>query len=334
MASSEAAAGHPFDHLGPDLLIEAVESLGYWCDGRLLALNSYENRVYQVGIEDATPLIAKFYRPDRWSDDQIREEHQFSAELAGHDLPVVIPLAHDTIGGDTLASYGGFRFALYPRRGGHAPPLDNPDCLYTLGKCLGRMHRVGAVRPFVHRPAIDIDSFGRDSVAYVQQHFVPRDLRDAYSSVARDLLVAIANCLSTQEPADFIRLHGDCHGGNILWRDDQPHFVDFDDARMAPAVQDIWMLLSGDRHAQTAQLAEILDGYSEFHDFDPRQLRWIEAYRGLRLLYFAAWLARRWDDPAFPRAFPWFNTARYWGDHILELREQLAALQEPPLQWL
>lgn len=325
---------HPFDQLGPALIIEAVESLGYFCDGRLLALNSYENRVYQVGIEDEVPVIAKFYRPGRWSDEQIREEHGLSEELAAHALPVIMPLRHPAVGDDSLASYRGFRFALYPRRGGHAPPLDNPDCLHTLGKCLGRMHRVGAVRPFVHRPAIDIDSFGRDSAAFIEAHFIPADLRQAYSSVARDLLAAIGNRLSTLEPGDFIRVHGDCHGGNILWRDDQPHFVDFDDARMAPAVQDIWMLLSGDRHAQTAQLAEILDGYSEFHDFDPRQLRWVEAYRGLRLFYFAAWLARRWDDPAFPRAFPWFNTARYWGDHILELREQLSALQEPPLQWL
>ncbi len=323
---------HPFDDLKPDRIIDAVEGCGVLCDGRLLALNSYENRVYQVGIEEATPVIAKFYRPERWSDDQILEEHEFCFELAGHDLPVVAPWRDGN--GRSLFRDGDFRFALYPRRGGHGPELDNLDNLHTLGKFLGRMHQVGAVRPFRHRPRIDVASFGVESVAYIREHFIPPDLADAYDSLTRDLLGVIGEAMATLEETDFIRVHGDCHAGNILWRDDEPNFVDFDDARMAPAVQDLWMLLSGDRERQTRQLAEVLDGYSQFRDFDPRQLRWIEALRSLRMIYFSAWLARRWSDPAFPRAFPWFNSARYWGEHILELREQLGAFNEPPLRWL
>lgn len=315
--------------------MDAVQSLGLWCDGRLLALNSYENRVYQVGIDESAPLIAKFYRPERWSDEQILEEHSFCFELVAQELPVVAPLLVEQNGQQvSLANYQGFRFALYPRKGGHAPELDNLDNLYTLGKHIGRIHQVGRVRPFVHRPRIDSATFGRDAVAFIQEHFIPADLREVYRGVSQDLLQAIDESLSTLVAGDYIRVHGDCHPGNILWRDDLPHFVDFDDARMAPAIQDIWMLLCGDRQRQTAQLAEILDGYSDFCDFDRRQLRWAESFRALRLMYFAAWLARRWQDPAFPRVFTWFNTPRYWGDHILELREQLAALNEEPLQWL
>ncbi|MCK9467847.1 MAG: serine/threonine protein kinase [Porticoccaceae bacterium] len=329
------AEGHPFERLTPELIMAAVESAGLLCDGRLFALNSYENRVYQVGIDDAQPLIAKFYRPERWSDAQIAEEHDFCFALLEQELPVVAPLLLEgDQAGASLGHYDGFRFALYPRRGGHAPELDNLDNLHTLGKFVGRIHAVGAVKPFVHRPAIDAMSFGDDSAAYVREYFVPRDLAAVYDSVVADLLAAVRESMSTLEEADYIRVHGDCHPGNILWRDELPHFVDFDDARMAPAIQDVWMLLCGERHRQQVQLGEILDGYSQFHNFEHRQLRWIEAFRALRLMYFSAWLARRWHDPAFPRAFPWFNTPRYWGDHILELREQLAAFNEAPLQWL
>ncbi|MFA5630021.1 MAG: serine/threonine protein kinase [Porticoccaceae bacterium] len=326
---------HPFERLTPDLIIDAVQSTGLWCDGRLLPLNSYENRVYQVGLDEGSPVIVKFYRPERWSDEQILEEHQFCFELAEQELPIVAPLL---IPGDdrqtSLAHFGGFRFAIYPRRGGHAPELDNLDNLHTLGKCIGRIHQVGRARPFVHRLAIDVQSFGHESVDYIATHMIPADLKAVYVGVAHDLLAAVEDAFSTLRGDDYIRVHGDCHPGNILWRDDLPHFVDFDDARMAPAIQDIWMLLSGERQRQTAQLCEILDAYAEFCDFDPRQLRWAEGFRALRLMYFAAWLARRWQDPAFPRVFTWFNTARYWGDHILELREQLATIAEPPLQWL
>jgi len=241
----------------------------------------------------------------------------------------VAPLADDA--GETLFLFGNFRFALYPRKGGHAPELDNLDNLLVLGRMLGRIHRVGALRPFEQRPRLDACSFGRDSAALISERFIPAEYKQTYDILTAELLHAIESILNEVAPR-FIRTHGDCHAGNILWRDHAPHFVDFDDARMAPAVQDLWMMLSGDRARQTAQLAEIVDGYNEFCDFHPAELRLIEALRTLRMLHYSAWLARRWDDPAFPAHFPWFNTVRYWGEQILHLREQLAVLAEPPLQ--
>ena len=319
---------HPFHKLTPSFVMDAVESRGYRCDCRTLALNSYENRVYQVGIEEGQPLIAKFYRPGRWSDAQIIEEHQFTLELAEHELPVVAPLTSEA--GESLFHFGGFRFALYPRKGGHAPEFDNLDNLLIMGRLLGRIHRIGATRPFAHRPRLDLESFGRASVALISEKFIPPEYKANYDVLTRDLLQAIEGLLAEVAPQD-IRVHGDCHAGNVLWRDDAPHLVDLDDARMAPAVQDFWMMLSGDRARQTAQLGEIVEGYSEFFDFAPRELRLIEALRSLRILHYCAWLAQRWEDPAFPVSFPWFNTTRYWGEHILELREQIGALNEPPL---
>lgn len=323
----------PFYQLTPDTVIDAVESMGYLSDGRILALNSYENRVYQVGIEGAEPLIAKFYRPQRWSDEQILEEHRFCFELAEQELPVVAPLTNAE--GESLFRFNEYRFSLFPRRGGRAPELDDPDHLYQLGMTLGRIHLVGAVRPFEHRPALDIQSYGRDSVALISEGFIPSSLRDAYTSLCEDLLHSIEGCFATADDVRVIRVHGDCHGGNILWRDEMPNFVDFDDARMAPAIQDLWMLLTGDdRMQQQLQLAEVIAGYSEFADFDPRELHLVEALRTLRMMHYSAWLARRWEDPAFPHSFTWFNTERYWGEHILQLREQLSALQQPPLELL
>ena len=321
---------HPFDSLSPDLLIDAVESVGFISDGRLLALNSYENRVYQVGIEEQTPMIAKFYRPERWSREQIIEEHEFCFDLVEQELPIVAPWC--SASGDSLHQYGGFSFALFQRKGGHAPELDNLDNLFILGRLTGRIHGVGAVRPFQHRPVLDSQSFGWQSYQLISEAFIPSELRLAYDSLALDILKKIDQILAEYGAIKRIRVHGDCHSGNILWRDDNPHFVDFDDARMAPAIQDLWMLLSGDRNEQTVQIAELIEGYSEFYDFDLRELKLIEVLRTLRIMNYSAWIARRWSDPAFPRAFSWFNSARYWSDHILELREQLAALNEPPLQ--
>jgi len=321
---------HPFDVLMPEFIMDAVESLGFQCDCRILALNSYENRVYQVGIEEGKPLIAKFYRPDRWSDDQILEEHHFCRELAEHELPVVAPWSRD--GEHTLFRHGDLRFALFPRQGGHAPEFDNLDNLEILGRMLGRIHRVGAVRPFLHRPAIDIESFGRSGTALIRERFIPDEYRESYTAVVELLLERLEAVFAETGPVRSIRCHGDCHSGNILWRDDAPHFVDFDDARSAPAVQDLWMMLSGDRPRQSAQLTALLEGYGEFHDFDTRELLLVEALRGLRMLHYSAWLAARWEDPMFPRTFPWFNSVRYWGEHILALREQLAALDEAPLE--
>ncbi len=323
---------HPFQTLTPSFIMDAVESQGFTCDCRTSALNSYENRVYQVGIDEGQPLIAKFYRPGRWSDAQIIEEHGFCLELAEHELPVVAPWANAA--GETLFNHDGFRFALYPRQGGHAPEFDNLDNLPILGRMLGRIHRIGAVRPFVHRPTLDSRSFGHASVALIVERFIPDEYRPSYTAVTGQLLEAIDACLSEAGPVRYLRAHGDCHAGNILWRDGAPHFVDFDDARMAPAVQDLWMMLSGDRPRQTAQLDALLEGYSEFYDFQPRELRLVEALRALRMLHYSAWLASRWEDPMFPRTFPWFNTVRYWGEQILQLREQLGALSEPPLELL
>jgi Ser/Thr protein kinase RdoA (MazF antagonist) len=321
---------HPFQTLTPGFIMDAVESRGFRCDCRTLALNSYENRVYQVGIDEASPLIAKFYRPGRWSDAQIIDEHRFCLELAEHELPVVAPWTDGA--GESLFHYGGFRFALYPRQGGHAPEFDNLDNLRILGRMLGRIHRIGAVKPFLHRPTLDCRSFGHESVALISERFIPDEYRASYTAVTGQLLEAIDASFVEAGPVRCIRVHGDCHAGNILWRDAAPHFVDFDDARMAPAVQDLWMMLSGERPRQTAQLDSLIEGYREFYDFQPSELRLVEPLRALRMLHYSAWLARRWEDPIFPLTFPWFNTVRYWGEQILQLREQLAALAEPPLE--
>jgi len=318
---------HPYEALTPDLILDAVETLGLRCDGRLLALNSFENRVYQVGLDDAAPVVVKFYRPQRWTDAQIAEEHAFGLELAAAEIPVVAPLSH---AGRTLHEHAGFRFALYPKQRGRAPDLETQDTLTWMGRFLGRIHAVGAVRAFTHRLDLDVEVFGAQPSAFLLEHaFIPPELIEAYRTLADQLLTRIRRDFA----AGFavLRLHGDCHPGNVLWDDDGPHFVDLDDSCSGPAIQDLWMLLSGEREERERQLGWILDGYFEFHDFDPRELRLIEPLRTLRMIHYAGWLARRWDDPAFPAAFPWFNTQRYWQDHILALREQAAALDEPPL---
>ncbi len=320
---------HPFDTLSPDVVIDAVESLGYLSDARILALNSYENRVYQVGIEDKQPLIAKFYRPQRWTDAAIREEHTLSFELVEHEVPVVAPLSRD---GETLFEHAGFRFALFPRRGGRAPEPGNLEQLYRLGQLLGRLHAIGASRPFEHRETLDVQSFGHASLdMLLSGGFIPKSLLPAYESVARDLIKKLDTLFNSVKYTN-IRVHGDCHPGNLLYRDETFHMVDLDDCRMAPAVQDLWMMLAGDRQERLSQLSELMDGYQEFHDFAPRELALIEGLRSLRLLQYSAWLARRWDDPAFPKSFSFFGTERYWGDQVLMLREQLSALDEEPLR--
>ena len=316
----------PYDRLTPDVILDAIESTGYLADGRMLALNSYENRVYQIGIEDEKPLIAKFYRPGRWSDDQILEEHDYTQELADRELPVVPPL---NIDGRSLFEFAGYRFSLSLRRGGRAPELDNPEVLEWMGRFLGRIHAVGAIRPFAHRPAIDIGSFGDRPRDWLLKHdFIPTDLRETWLSVIDQALKGVRACYALAGGVNNIRLHGDCHVGNVLYTDDGPHFVDFDDCRTGPAMQDLWMLLSGSREEMTRQLRDVLEGYEEFADFDRRELHLMEALRTLRLIHYAAWLAQRWGDPAFPMAFPWFNTQRYWQDRILELREQVSAMEE------
>ena len=320
---------HPFSRLDPLTVLDAVESLGLRADGRLLALNSYENRVYRVGCEEGPPVVVKFYRPGRWSDAAILEEHAFVQELADAEVPVVPADMHD---GRTLHEHDGFRFAVFPSRGGRAPELSDPATLEWIGRFIGRIHAVGVARPFAERPRLDLDTFGREPRAWLIGHgFIPPELLTAYASVLDQALDGIARCYDRAGALPLIRLHGDCHVGNVLWTSDGPHFVDFDDSRMGPAVQDLWMLLSGERHEMVRQLSDVLAGYEDFCEFDPRQLYLVEALRTLRLIHYSAWLAMRWDDPAFPAAFPWFNTQRYWQDRILELREQVALMDEPPL---
>ena len=329
---SDTPQTQAFAELGPNQVLDAVESLGHRCDGVLLALNSYENRVYRVGIDDQPALVAKFYRPRRWSDAAIIEEHAFCNELVELELPVVAPLRDAD--GSSLFRHGEYRFALYPNRPGRAPDLEDSDSLEQLGRLVGRLHNVGAVRPFEHRPSLSIDSFGQQSRDWLlAQGFILPDVVPAYESASALLLEQIAAAFERAGQPASLRLHGDCHPGNVLWVGDGAWFVDLDDARMGPALQDLWMFITGDRNEMTARLADLLDGYTRFRDFDPRELQMLEALRSLRMLHYAAWLARRWQDPAFPQAFPWFNSERYWGEHVLALREQSALMDEPPLVW-
>lgn len=324
-------SGHPYDRLTPDLILDAVERFGVRCDGRFLALNSYENRVYQVGVEEGEPLVVKFYRPGRWSEAAILEEHDFACTLAGHEIPVIAPLAG--AGGHTLFAHAGFRYALYPRRGGRWPELEDPETRLWIGRFLGRIHAVGAVRPFRHRPRLDVASFGHEPVQYLlERGVVPRELATNYHAAATAILERVEAAFAARSPFRAIRLHGDCHPGNILWSPAGPHFVDLDDCRMGPAVQDLWMLLSGTREEMLRQLADVLEGYGDFHAFDAAELPLIEPLRALRMIHYAGWLAKRWDDPAFPLNFPWFNTPRYWQEHLDALREQLERLDEPALE--
>jgi Ser/Thr protein kinase RdoA (MazF antagonist) len=320
----------PYSGLTPDRALDALASVGLRPDGRLLSLNSYENRVYQAWMEEEPPLVAKFYRPARWSDAQILEEHAFTEELAEREIPVVAPLA---IGGATLHAFEGFRFAVFPRRGGRAPELEDAGTLEWIGRFIGRIHAVGASRPFRERPALDIESHGTEPREWLlASGLIPTDLLKAWESASALALEGVRRSYERAGDVKRIRLHGDCHGGNVLWTDAGPHFVDFDDCRSGPAVQDLWMLLSGDRGSMARELAHVLKGYEDFSVFDPRELLLVEALRTLRLIHYSAWIARRWDDPAFPAAFPWFGTQHYWQDRILELREQVAAMEEEPLQ--
>ncbi len=327
--------------------MDALASVGLYGDGRLLALSSYENRVYQLHLEDGQVVVAKFYRPQRWSEAQILEEHAFSAELMAAEIPVVGPLLLD---GRTLHDFGGFAFSVSPRRGGRAPELDDPDVLEWIGRFLARIHSVGAARPFASRPALDLHSFGTESRDWLLAHDKePLDVQSAWTRAAQNALDLIANypaltgARGQKDSEDSairqLRLHGDCHPGNILWTPldvpaaagPGPHFVDLDDARTGPAVQDLWMLLSGDRQQRSRQLGALVDGYEQFRDFDRRELALIEPLRTLRLIHYSAWLARRWDDPTFPINFPWFGSSDYWQGQVQMLEDQLEAMQDEPL---
>jgi Ser/Thr protein kinase RdoA (MazF antagonist) len=311
----------PYANLNPSLILDAVESLGFRCNGSLMALNSYENRVYQVGIEDQPPLIAKFYRPQRWTDNAILEEHQFAAELVGHEIPVVAPL--QTGDGNTLHYYQDFRFSLFPRNGGRPLELDNLEHLEWMGRFIGRLHAVGACQPFQHRITLDTQTYGHTPYHFLLEHdFIPAELKHNYCFTMDSLLPKIDECFKLAGKIDYLRLHGDCHAGNVLCNDAGLHIVDLDDCLMGPAIQDIWMLLSGNAEQVKIQLDKVLDGYCEFYDYNPRELHLIEALRTLRMIHYAGWLAKRWQDPAFPLNFPWFNTPRYWQEQLQHLNEQ------------
>jgi len=329
-----------FYALGPEQVLQAVEHLGFSCNGYQLALNSYENRVYQIGLEEQvageSSIVAKFYRPNRWSDDAIIEEHHFTEELAELDIPAVPPLRLD---GRTLHHFGAFRFSLYPLRAGRSPDLEDERQLEQLGRFFGRIHALGSEADFSHRPTLDIAGFGDASREFLlEQEFIPPELDQAYDTLTEELLDRIEDIFDAVRPR-LIRLQGDAHPGNILWKAGLqgelggPYILDFDDARMGPAVQDLWMFLSGERAQMEHSLNILLNAYDRFYSFDTAELRLIEPLRTLRMMHYAAWLARRWDDPVFKSAFPWFNSQRYWQEHILALREQAAALQEEPLQW-
>lgn len=329
--SEPTQATAAFQSLEPEDILAACESLGFDVNGRLLALNSYENRVYRVGVGRCDNQIVKFYRPERWSDEAILEEHRFAIELAHAELPVVAPL---DIGGSTLHHRDHFRLAAFPNRGGRSPELDRFDTLEQLGRLIARLHKVGALASFQARPEIDIESFGNDSINYLlDAGCIPPALEQVYESVAAAVLDEVEAAFHRAGPTTRLRLHGDFHPGNVLVDEERFHLVDLDDARNGPAVQDLWMFLSGDRREMEPQLAALLSGYTTFRDFPANELCLIEALRSLRIIHYTAWLARRWDDPAFKAAFPWFAAQRYWDEHVLALREQTALLQEPPLTW-
>lgn len=314
----------PYANLDPNLILSAVESLGLSCNGSLFALNSYENRVYQIGIEGEAPVIAKFYRPLRWSNEIILEEHQFALELNEYEIPVVAPLI---INNKTLHDFEEFRFSLFPRWGGRALEVDSLEQLEWMGRFIGRLHAVSACRKFKFRQALNVQTYGHASHDFLlKNNFIPDYMRQNYCAVADEALQLIEECFQQVGEIRPIRLHGDIHAGNVLWNQEGPHIVDLDDCVMGPAIQDIWMLLSGDKDQVEIQLQSILKGYSKFYDFDNRELRLIEALRTLRMLHYSAWLARRWDDPAFPMSFPWFNTPRYWEQQMRDLQEQIAGI--------
>jgi len=326
-------SSHPYEHLTPDVVLDALSSVGLHGDGRLMALSSYENRVYQVQLEDPhegnASVVAKFYRPGRWSDTQILEEHSFSAELMAAEVPAVGPL---TLAGRTLNEHAGFRFSVSPRRGGRRPELDDAEVLEWIGRFLARIHTVGAARPFSSRPQLDVQTFALAPRDWLLAHeAIPLDVQGSWLKQCNTAIAMIESALK-DHPVRTIRLHGDCHPGNILWTPDQgPHFVDLDDACTGPAVQDLWMLLSGERRDRTRQLGALVDGYEQFREFDRGELALVEPLRTLRLIHYSAWLARRWDDPAFPPTFPWFGSSDYWQGQVQMLEEQIEAMAEAPL---
>lgn len=320
----------PYSQLSPETVLDALEAVGYRCDGRVLALNSYENRVYQIGIEDGEPLVVKFYRPGRWSDAAIGEEHAFAFELAAQEIPVVAPLARD---GVSLHVHRGFRYAIFPRRGGRWPELGTPHDREWVGRFLGRIHAVGRAARFNSRLRLSMEDLGRKARDFVLAgDWMPDYLATKYADLTDELLDEVEIRAEGWRGATLGRILGDCHRGNILWTDLGPHFVDLDDCLMGPAIQDLWMLLAGSPQEMRTEMHDLLKGYEQFLAFDRREIALIEPLRALRMIHYSAWLARRWHDPAFPQAFPWFAEPRYWEQHYRSLEDQLRAVLEPALE--
>jgi Ser/Thr protein kinase RdoA (MazF antagonist) len=318
-----------FSSLSPDLILDGIESTGVQVDSGLLALNSYENRVYQFHDDNKVKYVTKFYRPQRWSKQAILEEHQFAIELAEEELPIVAPLVID---GTSLFEHNGYHFAMFPCRGGRIFEVDNLDQLEWMGRFIGRIHAVASRKGFQHRTTITTeDKLVRARGVIKSSGFVDISIENAFFTIL-DQVIDLAS--QQYKPLNGIRLHGDCHAGNILWTDEGPHFVDLDDCCTGPAVQDLWMMLSGDRANQTLQLDTLLSGYEEFHSFEMKELALVESLRTMRVVNYMAWLCERWQDPAFPHNFPWFNTAKYWEQQVLMLKEQYAALQQPSISLL
>jgi len=332
-AEGASAATLAFRFLEPSTILDAIDEAGFRTDGRVSAMASYENRVYDIGLEDGGSVVAKFYRPERWSDEAILEEHDFCLDLVDAGLPIIAPLESDD--GETLLTTGPYRFCLFERHGGRAPELDDPAQLKVVGRTAARMHLIGAEVEFEHRPWIDADRLGASAIEFlVDSSLVPDRVREAYEDTAWDLLDQVeARIEAAGDFAEFA-IHGDLHPGNILWgHEPVPHLLDFDDTATGPAIQDLWMFLSGDRDYAEARLGNVLDGYSEFRRFDITELELIEPLRTLRLINYAAWIAERWADPAFKRAFPYFEGERYWDEHLQTLKEQRVALDEPALRY-
>jgi Ser/Thr protein kinase RdoA (MazF antagonist) len=318
----------PYSNLDPNVILDAIEHAGFRCTSSLLPLNSYENRVYQVGIENAPPLIAKFYRPNRWSDDAINEEHQFALELMHHEIPVVAPLVDPA--GTTLHHFQGFRFALFPKQSGRSLELDNLEHLEWVGRLMGRLHAIGNCHLFHHRLHLDVQNYGYIPYQFLLEHdFIPLDIKNSFCITVDSILERIKECFDQVGVISSLRLHGDCHAGNILWHNTGPQIVDLDDCLNGPAIQDLWMMITGNTKPELSlQLQKILRGYNEFNDFNHRELYLIEALRTLRMIHYSAWLAKRWEDPAFPLNFPWFNTQRYWLEQLQHLNEQIVLLEQ------
>lgn len=326
---SQKPAENTFDSLLPEDIMASLESAGWQCDGRIQALASYENRVYLFGLIDNTRCVAKFYRPQRWSDEQIMEEYAFTDELNALDLPVLTPL--ESPSGQTLCHFAGHRFAVYPFAPGQAPSPDNESQLEQIGRLLGRLHNVGFAREFADRETISFEHRAVDAARFlIDGNWIPPELLDAYMAIAEPLLAALDDLLGDSPWQDHGRLHGDMHVGNLLWHQNSPALLDFDDAVNGPAMQDLWMFLSGDQNEMQRNLDALVNGYEMFRRFPNSELPLVEGLRAMRIFHHARWLAMRWSDPAFPRAFPWFNTQKFWQDHILTLKEQLALLQDPP----